>query len=118
LTADSLQFSTSGETPTATSILLAGSASIGSGAAFGQGVRCVGGMLLRLYAVVASSGAIIVPTGTAPSVSARHAALGDPLIAGSVRFYMAYYRDPHVLGGCSPGSTFNATNAVGLQWAP
>jgi hypothetical protein len=35
-----------------------------------------------------------------------------------VRYYYVYYRDATVLGGCSPGATFNNTQSVAVTWAP
>ncbi len=114
--ADSLVFTTSGERPNATTILLQGTTSAGS-VAFGQGVRCCGGLLKRLYVRAASGGSISVPQGPDPRVTVQSAALGDPIGSGQHRFYMAYYRDPVVLGGCPSTSTFNATNAQDVLWA-
>jgi hypothetical protein len=104
LSTDSLVFTTSGEKPTALSIVLQGPTSIPAGLVFGQGVRCVGGALKRLYTKTASGGSITAPNfGAGDSqVSVRSAALGDPIPAGGTRWYLVYYRDPVVLGGC-PG---------------
>ena len=44
--------------------------------------------------------------------------LGDPLVAGSRRYYLVYYRDPIVLGGCPLASTFNATQGGLIPWRP
>jgi hypothetical protein len=44
--------------------------------------------------------------------------LGDPIAPASARWYLVYYRDPVVLGGCTPSSTFNATETVRVLWAP
>ena len=118
LASDTLRFRASGETATATSILLQGSLEVSSGAAFGQGVRCVGGTLLRLYVDTAVGGGVIVPDVGDPSVSARSAELGDPLAPGAKRFYLMYYRDPVVLGGCPAASTFNATGTGSVTWWP
>jgi hypothetical protein len=118
LAADTVVFTSSGEKPTATSVVLQGSTSIGSGVVFGQGVRCAGGVLKRLYLKTASGGSITAPQGADPVVSARSAALGDPIPAGSVRFYGVYYRDPIVLGGCSASSTFNITQTQEITWGP
>ena len=118
LSADSVVFSTNGEKPTATSIVLQGNVLNANGIAFGQGVRCVGGTLKRLYAKAASGGSITAPGAGDPSVSARSAALSDPIGAGSTRWYAVYYRDPVVLGGCSAGSTFNITQTQEITWAP
>jgi hypothetical protein len=96
--------------------VLQGTLSSSSGLVFGQGVRCVVGTLKRLYVKTASGGSITAPLGSDPSVSARSAALGNPISAGQHRYYMVYYRDPIVLGGCPATSTFNATDALDLQW--
>jgi formylglycine-generating enzyme required for sulfatase activity len=116
LTGDTLQFSTSGERPTATSIVLQALTSNTTGIAFGQGVRCVSNNLLRLYVKNAVGGSITAPIGTDLSVSARAAALGDSISPGQSRTYAVYYRDPVVLGGCMSGSTFNITQSGSVVW--
>ena len=86
---------------------------------FGQGLRCVGGNLKRLYLATTFAGATATVPGVGdPSVSARSAALGDPIGPGSTRAYYVYYRDPVVLGGCPAGATFNTTQAVQAIWMP
>ena len=117
LGADSLVFSTAGEKPTATSVVLQGSAA-NSGAVFGQGVRCVTGTLKRLYVKTAVGGSITAPVVGDPRVSVRSAALGDVIAAGTSRYYGVYYRDPVVLGGCPAASTFNITNQLAVYWVP
>ena len=117
LGADSLVFTTAGEKPTATSIVLQGT-NAGSGVVFGQGVRCVGGTLKRLYVKTASGGSITAPSTTDARVSVRSAALGDVIAAGTSRYYGVYYRDPIVLGGCPAASTFNITNQLAVYWSP
>ena len=118
LAADTVVFTTSGEKSTATSVLMQGPTLNASGVTFGQGVRCVGGSLKRLYAKTASGGSITAPLAGDPSVHARSAALGDPFGPGSTRYYFVYYRDPIVLGGCPGASTFNCTDAVRTIWRP
>jgi Tol biopolymer transport system component len=118
LSADSVLFFTSGETLAATSIVLQGDAVVTNGAVFGQGVRCAGGSLLRLYAKTASAGSITAPLGGDPSVSASSAALGGPIGAGTRRWYAVYYRDVIVLGGCPAASTFNSTQTQLVDWGP
>ena len=120
LASDSLVFTTSGERPTATSVVMQGSAELPAGIAFGQGVRCAGGSLRRMYAKTAAGGAISAPDFGAgdPSISARSASLGDPIQAGQARWYLVYYRDPIVLGGCPATSTFNATQGGRVDWSP
>jgi hypothetical protein len=114
---DGLVFTTNAEKPTATSIVMQGNALVANGLVFGQGVRCVGGSLKRLYTKTASGGSITAPQGGDPSVSARSAALGDVIAAGQSRWYLVYYRDPVVLGGCPASSTFNATQTGRIDWS-
>jgi hypothetical protein len=117
LASDTVVFTTTAEKPTATSIVLQGQVLIGP-ITFGQGLRCVNGNLKRLYTKTASSGSIAAPSPTDVRVSARSAALGDVISAGTSRSYMVYYRDPTVLGGCPTASTFNGTQAVTFTWNP
>jgi hypothetical protein len=118
LAGDTVVFATAGEKPTATSILLQGNAVIASGITFGQGVRCAGGTLKRLYVKTASGGSITAPGPGDPSVSAQSAALNDPISAGTMRWYSVYYRDPIVLGSCPATSTFNITQTQEVTWGP
>ncbi|MFM7280824.1 MAG: hypothetical protein ACKO32_03490, partial [Planctomycetia bacterium] len=116
---DTLVFTTGGQTANGTTIILQGNAIAGGGAGvvFGQGVRCVGGTLKRLYVKSpGGTGGVTAPGGADPQVSVISAFLGDPIAAGSTRYYMAYYRDPIVLGGCAANATFNATNALQVAW--
>jgi len=85
---------------------------------FGQGVRCAGGSLKRLYTKTAVGGDTIAPDFAAgdPAISTRSAALGDVIQPGESRWYLVYYRDPIVLGGCPSGSTFNATQTGQVTW--
>lgn len=64
---------------------------------------CVGCALKRLYVKTAIDGGIVAPdfgVGDLP-VSQRSAALGSTIQAGESRWYLVYYRDPTVLGGCA-----------------
>jgi hypothetical protein len=109
LAGDTLGFTQSGELPSSLSIFLQGNGDVPLGATFGDGVRCAGGALKRLYVHGASSGTVSAPIGADPSVSVRSAALGDTIAACSSRFYQVYYRDPN-LGFCAAG--FNVGNGV------
>jgi Tol biopolymer transport system component len=120
LSSDSLVFTTSGEKPTALSIVMQGNASVAGGVVCGQGVRCVGGTIIRrLFIKSATAGGISVPDFGAgdPTVSARSAAKGDLIQAGTSRWYLVYYRDPVVLGLCSPLSTFTTTQTGEVAWS-
>ena len=120
LSLDTLEFTTAGERGNALSVVLQGSAMLPNGVTYGQGVRCVGGTLKRLYTRAALSGSITVPLivdGEIP-VSVRSAELGDLIQPGQSRWYLVYYRDPVVLGGCPPSSTFNSTQTGRVDWMP
>ncbi len=120
LSADNLVFTTVGEKPTATSVVLQGTTLVASGVLYGQGVRCLGGTLKRLFTKTASGGSITAPNFGAgdPTVSARSAAKGNPISAGQSRWYLVYYRDPIVLGSCPASSTFNCTQTGMVTWSP
>ena len=120
LATPSLVFTTQAERPSATSVLLQGTSAVGGGLVFGQGVRCAGGVLKRLYVRTAVGGSIQAPNLPAgeADIPARSAALGDPIAAGQDRWYLVYYRDPIVLGGCSGFFTYNCTPTARLSWQP
>jgi hypothetical protein len=103
------------ELPSALTIFLQGSAEIAP-VTFGDGLRCVGGALKRLYMKSASGGAASAPAPGDPSITARSAALGDPIPPGGVRSYQTYYRDPNP-GWCLPAPhTFNSSSGVRILW--
>lgn len=120
LSLDSLVFDATGLRPNATGVLLEGDALVPSGAVFGQGVRCAGGSLKRLFVKSAPGGNLHAPdlAGGDPTISARNAALGSPLQAGQPRWFLVYYRDPLVLGGCPATSTFNSTQTGLVSYWP
>jgi hypothetical protein len=114
---DAVVLSASDMLPTVTHIYLQGNQVLPAGTVFGDGVRCVGGQLLRLAVKTASGGASQFPAGGDPSITARSAALGDPIAPGSSRWYQTYYRDPN-LAFCPapPGDSWNVTNGVRVVW--
>jgi len=103
------------------SIVMQGNDEISDGVTYGQGVRCLGGTIIRrLYIKTASGGSVTAPepgTGDA-TVTTRSASKGDVIQPGQSRWYLVYYRDPYVLGGCPAGSTFNSTQTGQVNWAP
>jgi len=117
---DTLAFTANAERSSALSVLLQGSLQIAGGAAYGQGIRCFGGTLKLLCQGVAASGTVTLPNIGAgdPRITARSAALGDPIAAGTSRYYLVYYRDPTVLGGCATWRTFNAGPSMRVDWRP
>jgi len=120
LAQDSLVFTTQLEKPTATSVLLQGTSSATNGFVFGQGVRCAGGQLKRMYVKIAVNGSITAPDGSTNDlpVSARSAQFGLPIQPGQPYVYQVYYRDSTVLGGCNALSTFNCTQAGSVTFWP
>jgi hypothetical protein len=81
---------------------------IQNGLSFGDGIRCAGVPLKRLYFKHAPSGFADAPTGSDPSILNRSAALGDVIGPGSTRWYQVTYRDPANFA-CGVPSTFNST---------
>ncbi len=118
LSSDDVVLTSSGELPSALSIFLQGSTDIPS-TSFGDGLRCAGGVLERLYVKSASGGVASAPGAGDLSISGRSASRGDPLGPGSVRTYQVYYRDPET-GFCPdpPGGTFNASSGQRITWNP
>jgi hypothetical protein len=111
---DTVVLAVSGERSAAFTIFLQGDANTSTGLIFGDGLRCADGTLVRLYVKHAASGAVSAPQGGDLSITARSAALGHPIAPGASRFYQTYYRDP-VASFCPP-ATFNASNAVQINW--
>ena len=107
-----------------TSLFLQGNGLIAAGAVFGDGVRCIAGQLLRLNSpggtLSDGTGTVVYPNAGFPqSITARVAALGQPISGGDTRWYGVYYRDPS-LTFCPnpPGNTWNITQTIQLTWAP
>jgi hypothetical protein len=80
-------------------------------AAFGDGLRCAGGTVIRLGTKLNVGGTSTYPAAGDLSVSVR----GNVTLAGSVRSYQAWYRNAAAF--CTP-STFNLTNGYSVTWAP
>ena len=101
----------SGVSPTSLCVFIRSSVRIASGIVFGDGVRCATGSLLRLYVKTAAAGVSSARTSGDPSITARSAALGDPLAAGSTRFCQTCYRDGNpAFCPNPPGRSFDVSN--------
>ncbi len=98
--------------PSASVLYFQGTAQIagGLGATFGDGLRCVGGTIIRLNIALNVNGESHYPDVGDPSVSIK-----GVNSAGSVRNYQIWYRNSATF--CT-SSTFNLTNGVSLTWAP
>jgi hypothetical protein len=115
---DSLVLMSSGELPSALSIFLQGSTLIAP-TSFGDGLRCAGGALKRLYSKNASAGSVSAPTLGDLSISARSAALGDVIDVGESRVYQVYYRDPNLAFCPTPaGKAWNVSSGLRISWLP
>jgi len=82
----------------------------GNGTAFGDGLRCAGGSIIRLGQTVNVAGNSTYPFGAAPAISVK-----GMVTAPGTRTYQGWYRN--AAGFCTP-STFNLTNGLELQWTP
>ncbi|MFN0008555.1 MAG: hypothetical protein ACKVXR_11685 [Planctomycetota bacterium] len=118
VSSDTLQFVTSAERETASSIVIQGDEQIAAGLSFGDGVRCVGENIRRLYIKFAVAGSITAPTGSELSVSARSAQMGVVILPGTEKRYQVFYRDPNASFGCPTpgGARFNITSGVRIPW--
>ena len=118
LSVDTMVLTSTGELPNALTVFAQGNVTLPAGVVFGQGVRCVGGTIKRLYSKNAVGGVASAPQSGDLSIHARSAALGHLIGAGQSRGYYAFYRDPVVLGGCPGTSRFNSSQAVLAVWMP
>ncbi len=82
----------------------------GAGAAFGDGLRCAGGAIVRLGTKLNSGGASQYPGAGDQSVSVR-----GGVASPGTRTYQGWYRNAAAF--CT-AATFNLTNGVELTWAP
>jgi hypothetical protein len=114
---DTVILTSSGELASALSMVFQGDAVMTQPATFGDGLRCIGGTLLRLYTQSAVNGSVSAPSGGDPSISARSASLGDPIAPGSTRSYQTYYRDPDPAFCPAPnGNTWNVSSGLTITW--
>ncbi len=98
--------------------MLQGSATVAAGVGFGQDVRSAGGLLECTCSRTASGGSITAPDSGDPSVSAPSPAPGDTILVRTHRLNQVCYRDPLVLGGCSPRSTCDVLQGIDAGWNP
>ena len=82
----------------------------GNGSVFGDGLRCVGGSIIRLGTKVNSGGASSYPVAGDTAISVKGA-----VSAGSVRQYQVWYRNAAPF--CT-ASTFNLSNGIEVVWMP
>jgi hypothetical protein len=117
ITFDSLSL-TARETTPGTTCMFIQSLVNASPKAFGDGLRCTGGGMLRLYSPQASGGVSSVPGPSEPSITQRCAELGQPIAPASTRIYQVFYRDADA-SYCPPphGSAWNTSGALRVRWS-
>jgi hypothetical protein len=107
---DSLVLRVEGVPATALCVFFQGTAPV-LPTVFGDGIRCVGGSLIRLRTVPASGGAVSIPRPGDPPIST----LGAVPPSGGTRYHQVWYRDPASF--CTP-ATYNISNGMIVVWAP
>ena len=107
ISADSLVLTGSGM-PNSNALYFQGTTQIA--AAFGDGLRCAGGTIIRLGTKLNAAGVSSYPAAGDLSVSVR-----GNVVAPGVRNYQAWYRNAAAF--CTP-STFNLTNGYSVTWTP
>ncbi|MFN0241894.1 MAG: hypothetical protein ACKVWV_03300 [Planctomycetota bacterium] len=111
---DTLRLHTVLQTPSAFSMFFSGTASVASGSAVGDGVRCADGALVRFGRQNAAGGAILYPLALLGLTQPVSSVSGVTPGSGVTRFYQAIYRDTSATF-CNPGR-FNLTNALEIVW--
>jgi hypothetical protein len=99
--------------PNSTCLYFQGTAQIagGAGSAFGDGLRCAGGSVVRLGTKVNTAGTSQYPVGADLSITLK----GAVPAGGGTRTYQVWYRNAAAF--CT-SSTFNLTNGVLVNWVP
>ncbi len=85
-------------------------AGAGAGTAFGDGLRCAGGTVVRLKTKTNVAGESSYPGAGDPSVSVK-----GQITAPGTRTYQVWYRNAAAF--CTP-STFNLSNGLEITWTP
>ena len=120
VTLDGVTLIASGENNAALTVFFTGAGALSAtGVPHGAGVRCVTVSLKRLYSGNAALGAITRPGAGDPSVTAKSAAVGAPIVLGNTRHYFCVYRDPGAAVPCAnTASVINDTNSLSITWGP
>ncbi|MFO1009444.1 MAG: hypothetical protein U1F29_05220 [Planctomycetota bacterium] len=109
--ADDVRLLGTGMPLTAPCVFLKGDDDVAGGVVFGDGVRCVGGNLIRLGTLLSSAGSATYPGPTNPSVSTRGQ---TPPGSGLLARYQVYFRN--AAAAFCPPSLFNVSNGWRLVW--
>jgi hypothetical protein len=115
VSADSFSLAAGGLPPTTTTLFFQGDAQVagGAGQAFGDGLRCAGGVVIRLGTRTAVNGWV---TYGAMNPGDVHVSIKGAVPAGgATRQYQAWFRNSAAF--CT-AETFNLTNGVRAVWGP
>jgi len=93
--------------PTGAGFFFQGTAETTGGTPFGNGLRCIGGTVVRINKIPTDSGGTTLPAQNGPPISVL---LG--ITEGETRVYQVWYRDH--LNVC--GQPLNTTNAIRVTW--
>jgi hypothetical protein len=110
VSADNLSLIAIGMPATTTVLFFQGTTAPNVGAWFGDGKRCVGGILTRLGVKHAANGAATYPGPGDQTISV----MGN-IPVGTLRSFQVWYRNADDY--CTP-ATFNLTSAVATVWTP
>ncbi len=108
-TADSFTLTATDMPSTVPCLFFQGTAASAPGTAFGDGLRCAGGTILRIGSKTASAGVATYPEAGDLAISVR----GLVPAGGAQRYYQVWYRNAAAF--CT-ASTFNTTNGVSVRW--
>ncbi len=109
LSADNVSLTAYGLPPTASCLFFQGTGIGASGTAFGDGLRCISGTVIRIGTKTASAGVAIYPEAGDAPISVKGLLPAD----GGWRGYQAWYRNAAAY--CTP-ATFNMTSGMRIIW--
>ena len=99
--------------PAVSSVLYFQGTSPATGTPYGDGLRCVSGLVIRLGYTFNAGGESAWPQAGAAPI---HVGGAIPATGAATRHYQAWYRDV-AAGYCTP-NRFNLTNGVSVVWVP
>lgn len=109
ITPDTTMLTVTGTPPTTAVLFIQGSTQVSP--LFGDGLRCVGGSVIRLGVEFASGGTASYPGSGDPVISVK----GQIPALGGTFHYQAWYRDAAAFCTAAP---FNLSNGMTIAWLP
>ncbi len=106
---DSFQLRVEGLPNNAACLFFQGTTVLSPALPFGDGLRCVGGSVIRLTTKFSVNGATLYPSTLEEDISSR----GQVPAAGGTRHYQVWYRNAATF--CT-ASTFNLSNGLTVEW--